>query len=414
MVKPEGLEPLRALLDEIGQDPADNPILPFGRLGGTHFARLLLIEPTAALDGSPLAARLVLMADVDGPLNRFRGRLVDLAGAGLDRLFEHCEGYPPPAARSRLTRLAYLRRGQVGAAAVYVNTIGRTVEQISQEAALRESIQGFLDREYASLSGQSPAEVRQAVQAYVRGQPALRWAGRPGPGSTLFERIGDGLSLVSVPLLLLVLAPLLLIGLPILALLIRWRELHDPAPHLRPDLNRVLQLAALEDHVAHNQFSAIGFVKPERLRVYTARAILFGANWLVRHFFRRADLTGVKTIHFARWVFQDDFRRLLFCSSYDGSLESYMDDFIDKVAWGLNAVFSNGVGYPKTRWLVLDGAKRELEFKDFLRRRQLPTQVWYPAYPQLTALNIENNARIREALWGDLSAEATAEWLRRF
>ena len=136
--------------------------------------------------------------------------------------------------------------------------------------------------------------------------------------------------------------------------------------------------------------------------------------WSCVEGFRRADLTGVKTIHFARWVFQDDYRRLLFCSNYDGSLESYMDDFIDKVAWGLNAVFSNGVGYPRTRWLVLDGAKRELEFKDFLRRRQLPTQVWYQAYPQLTALNIENNARIRAALWAELSESEIAEWLRRF
>ena len=29
-----------------------------------------------------------------------------------------------------------------------------------------------------------------------------------------------------------------------------------------------------------------------------------------------------------------------------------MDDFIDKVAWGLNIVFSNGFGYPRARWLV--------------------------------------------------------------
>jgi hypothetical protein len=35
---------------------------------------------------------------------------------------------------------------------------------------------------------------------------------------------------------------------------------------------------------------------------------------------------------------------MLFASNYDGSLESYMDDFINKVAWGLNLVFSNGVG----------------------------------------------------------------------
>ena len=62
-----------------------------------------------------------------------------------------------------------------------------------------------------------------------------------------------------------------------------------------------------------------------------------------------------------------------------------MDDFINKVAWGLNLVFSNGVGYPRTR--LADQARRahEQKFKYFLRRHQLPTQVWYKAYPGLTA-----------------------------
>ena len=82
----------------------------------------------------------------------------------------------------------------------------------------------------------------------------------------------------------------------------------------------------------------------------------------------------MKTIHFARWVFLDDGRRVFFASNYDGSLESYMDDFIDKIAWGLNIVFSNGVGYPRTRWLVLDGARDELAFKDYLRLHQVPTR----------------------------------------
>ena len=68
----------------------------------------------------------------------------------------------------------------------------------------------------------------------------------------------------------------------------------------------------------------------------------------------------MKTIHFARWVFIDGKRRMFFASNYDGSLESYMDDFIDKVAWGLNLVFSNGVGYPRTSWLVRGGARNEL------------------------------------------------------
>ncbi len=121
----------------------------------------------------------------------------------------------------------------------------------------------------------------------------------------------------------------------------------------------------------------------------------------------------MKTIHFARWVFLDDRRRLIFASNYDGSLESYNDDFVDKVWWGLNPVFSNGVGYPRTSWLFFGGAKQEQQFKDYLRNHQAPTQVWFSAYPDLTALNIENNARLRAGLYGEMSSEETQEWLRR-
>jgi hypothetical protein len=90
-----------------------------------------------------------------------------------------------------------------------------------------------------------------------------------------------------------------------------------------------------------------------------------------------------------------------------------MDDFIDKVAWGLNAVFSNGIGYPRTRWLVLDGASDEQAFKKFLRSYQVPTQLWYSAYDNLTNANIANNAAIRAGLAGPMSAEETERWLRR-
>jgi hypothetical protein len=75
-----------------------------------------------------------------------------------------------------------------------------------------------------------------------------------------------------------------------------------------------------------------------------------------------------------------------------------MDDFINKVGWGLNIIFGNGLGYPRTRWMVLDGAKNELRFKDTNRRHQIPTQVWYKAYPGLTAFDLARNTRIRKGL----------------
>lgn len=70
-----------------------------------------------------------------------------------------------------------------------------------------------------------------------------------------------------------------------------------------------------------------------------------------------SEIDGVHSarvlIHFARWVLLDGGRRVLFASDYDGSQESYMDDFIDRLARGVNLVFSNGLGFPPTWWLIL-------------------------------------------------------------
>ena len=140
--------------------------------------------------------------------------------------------------------------------------------------------------------------------------------------------------------------------------------------------------------------------------------MLYAINYVTRHVFNHGNLAGVKTIHFARWVFLDGKRRVVFASNYDGSLENYMDDFIDKIAWGLNIVFSNGFGYPRTRWLIADGARDELAFKDFLRLHQIPTRVWYSAYGSLTSANIANNERIRAGLHGDAGRDAAQRWLQ--
>ena len=58
-----------------------------------------------------------------------------------------------------------------------------------------------------------------------------------------------------------------------------------------------------------------------------------------------------------------------------------MDDFVNKVAFGLNLSFSHGIGIPKTRWLLWGGARNEGDWKAFLRHHEMPTPVWYKAYP---------------------------------
>ena len=410
-VRPGVAEDLKSLLATMGDGVANASVIDFGALTGVHFARLMVIDEDTDQSGARLPANLVLLSDFDVSAAAHLAELVESAGEGIDRVFAHCEGYPGGEPTSR-ERLDYLERHVVKESARYVNTTGRTARQIRQEAELREAIEAFLDEDGRDWSESDPSEVRRAVRELVERDAALAWARQPAERPGIGARLREKVHLVAVPLLSLPLLPLALLAAPVYALILRRHERADESEHEKPDEERVRELAALEDHVVQNPFTAVGRVKPSLFRRVTLLVILFYLDYAARHIFNRGNLSGVKTIHFARWVFIDDRRRMFFASNYDGSLESYMDDFIDKVAWGLNLVFSNGVGYPRTRWLVFGGARDELAFKNFLRLHQVPTRVWYSAYPELTALNIRQNERIRAGLHGDSDGDAERAWVQ--
>jgi hypothetical protein len=397
---------LDELLKSMGDGVANGSVIDFSKLNGVHYARIVLLEETVDLEGEPLPAQLVFMSDLDISPSRHLRELVNAAGDGIDRVFGHCEGYTPG------DRLGYLRRHVVQEQARYVNTVGRTAEQITQEAQLREAIQRFLDESGDDWPRIEPGVVRARVRELVERTPELAWARRPAEKPGGFAKLRETVHMVAIPLLLLPLAPFALLGAPFYLIALRRREKTDPAPHLKPSEERVSELASLEDHMTQNPFMAVGFVKQGRFRELTLRLVVFAISYVTRHVLNRGNLAGVKTIHFARWVFLDGRRRMFFASSYDGSLESYMDDFIDKISWGLNIVFSNGFGYPRARFLVFGGARDELAFKDFLRRNMARVRVWYAPYGNLTALNIQRNERVRAGLYADLDRDQEFAWVQ--
>jgi hypothetical protein len=218
---------------------------------------------------------------------------------------------------------------------------------------------------------------------------------------------------VAVPVLgALAAAPVLVPLLPLYALLLRWHELHDVVETAPLTVAHERRLAELEDLGPTNQFSAVGFVKPGLLRRVTMEVALRGLDLACRHVFNRGSLVGIKTIHFAHWTKLESGGQFMFASNYDGTVKSYNDDFIDKVWWGTNLVFSNGVGWPRTFLLIWGGLQDEQAFKNYLRRHQIPTQVWYAAYPELSVVNIDNNAKIRAGLFGSQNREEAERWLR--
>lgn len=407
-VDPQREAQLAQVLRTLQDDPAHNDVLPFAALPGCHFGRVLHLPGSLDLDGTPVEPQLMMLSDCDGPAAEHLQQLVDVAGAGLDRLFGHCLDYPR-APTTRAERVAFLRDKALATPANYVHRQGRTVEQIKQEAELRQLLLRFVAEQ--RWSGVPAREVRERIRLHLSGDPTLRWAlASPGGVDALYTA-KNALHFLTLPAGLIALGPLIIPASLLVLGLVRLQELRDRPEHVRPTPEHVRKLAELEDFAAHNGFTAGGFVKPGWVRSAVLRSVIPLIGWGTRHLFTRDSLAGVKSIHFARWIPLDGGRRVVFASNYDGSLESYNNDFIDLVAWGLNLVFSNGFGYPATRWLVFGGASYEQEFKDYLRRHQIPTPVWYSAYPQLTAINVERNAKLRAGLRGTMDESEARQWL---
>jgi len=415
-------DPLRQLLGSMNSRPGvadpQNPLVPFGQFDRLHFARLLILtDPTApdiAVYGvtvPDLPPTLVFFGDCDGSGDTFVRELADRAAPGLRQIFACCEGF---TAGTNL--LDWMRRRRHSPIAAYVNTVGRTVRQIRQEAALYEALAAYLSAPERALAIRQPQELRRDLVAYaalrVRDATLVLSAPEPTP---LGWRLGNIAHAVGGAMLLLLAMPFLLVYLPIFLCKLRRRETTDPEILPRPDAARCAEIARHEDYDTTNPYIVIGCLKPGLFRRWTAIALLSVVDYGGRHLYNRGHLARVKTIHFARWVFVNARKQMFFASNYDGSLESYMDDFINKVGWGLNLLFSNGVGYPRTNWLIEGGSANEQKFEYYIFRHQLPVDVWYKAYPGLTGFDLMRNSLIRDGLSKPaMTDDEVREWLNLF
>ncbi len=454
-----------------------NPLVPFGEFGTLHFARFVIMEDKTLGDFEfwdlPVPetdVSLVFLGDCDGPADDMLAAFAenDRAAKGLRAIFAHCDGFEKSP-----DLLSWMRVNSVAPAANYVNWIGRTVVQVRKEAALRARLQGELAAYVAAHpdAGEDPHHLHQHLRSFAeqhsdlipaRTRTPLGWwlsnalhyailpflLVLPWPimlacssvspfwliwvvppflllalvvfvWLTCVARATFAL-LVALGLMLLpffILFPLLLVwvGVPVALFLVvlRCYEKSEPNVIPPPTLEHDIALARCEDHNITNQYSLMSCVKPSAFRRAMFVVVLWLTNYGSRHIYNRGYLARIQTIHFARWVTIDGNTRAFFYSNYDGSHQAYMDDFINKVGWGLNIVFSHGFGYPRTNWLVMDGAADEQRFKDANRRHQIATQAWYNAYPGLTALDLARNTRVRKGLQrGWMRKAAIRTWLR--
>jgi hypothetical protein len=437
-----GADAVVAILTPIGDHVATNDDVPFAQLAGLHFASFCAV-PLSSGDWY-----LVFEGNVDGTPADFLRELVGRAGPKLREIYGHCLDFPVGDAATDEAVLTYLLAHDIGADTFYVGWAGWSVERIRREKALRDAIEALVESPGFTVPPDADlATFHAAIRDGIAGDPQLRWTSEP-PTRPAVVRYGR-LALVGIlaALVLVVLrlvrraaGPVrsaarrragrslrILVGLLVAtAVRLRTAESDDERRDRQrspgwqaayDEWSRHLgKVRVREDEQVQNHMISVIPIKPGWFRLAVLRTVLWVINLAARLWWNRGELGGIGSIHFARWVIPPDGRDLIFLSNYDGSWESYLDEFIDRASVGLSAVWSNTdneVGFPATRWLVSGGARDEARFKAFARRSMWPTTVWYSAYPSLSVANIRTNMAIRDDLPTSLDPVSDDVWLGR-
>lgn len=435
-------------------------VLDADGVGGTHFASL---HAFASTDGAN--AYLLFEFSADGTSDAALARLLrqDAIGSALRRIFVMASdwndgGELEPYLRSHLVPVGPGYRDNPGL--LFVGAPGLSVGRIRDEHKLAQRITEILGQQHDNVPalsrlGRVRDEIRKDPDLAKALEPAdaeppwsqasdlsaglaaagaaavtylwpvaalvvawgiavgvLRVEAQRGLGTilrTFAEGFADGVCDAGIVAIIAVVATLV-VGFFVL----RAQEARDSTDDRAAEHHLNAEMFERENHLAQNHMISITRRKPGLIRAFTLRAVFSVIGSVAGRLYRPGFLSGIGTIHFARWVTPPKSRDLVFLSNYDASWESYLEDFITRAHAGLTGVWSNTVGFPRTENLIRGGATDGERFKRFARRSMIPTRFWYSAYPDLTVAVIRRNATIRRGLSGAMTEDEAKEWLALF
>jgi hypothetical protein len=161
--------------------------------------------------------------------------------------------------------------------------------------------------------------------------------------------------------------------------------------------------AADADPSGQTSFTVFATVKRgRRLRL---RLLLVATQLFAKYGYPPGNFAEVFTLHSFRWLLVDNDKRIIFQSIFDGSWQNYMGDFIDKIVWALDFIYTNTEGYPPA------GMREVVAFKNWIRAHQPQAEVVYNAYPDETVLQLMRDRQIADTLGTAVDTAAVCEWL---
>jgi hypothetical protein len=418
-IRPGEEQRLRDILRPIGDDikgkkldeAAGRPRIEFLRSRRIHFARFaILADP----DRGPDRTRLLYSANYDGELDDHLAELMAIT-SDMDAIWGRCDAYTGPRDFARFIR-AHAHEPE----AFYIAFRDETVERIQGAIALRRDAETLVDASTGPLttilSRLSPqtewaAGIRRELDTAGRLlADALERLVRALPIVADLFRVVSRCGITNVVLG----TQRVLASLDRYPLFSAWNRLTGnrmpprqspyssvgidncalPAPLVPGDempsgLSHEARPGFREDVVTQNQLTLVTVVKPGH--VDRVRAVMAAIDSFSKRLASPGSLIGISTIHFVKWLVIDDGRRLMMVSDYDGSWEAYIDEFAEMILSGLDAIWETSYGFPP------DGARDLPAFKWFLRSHQVPSEIFFSAYPEETVLNIANDRAFARA-----------------
>jgi hypothetical protein len=421
---------LEKKLKTINDNLSGNDLIVFKNIKGVHFCRFVILPACKDLDDNIIPNQLIYSSNFDDTLDSHIRAIIDSdAKNGFKEIFSLCKNFDTTSTTEKAIK-DFIIQNQKKVHAFYKGYQGLTLDIIEEEQHLNQTIQKFLnDKNNVFDKDAKLSEIKKNIENHVK----QIFPDRKPTEEINLGKINDKLTIFLI--LLRILFPAVcvwfvfyifrfgfygfwgiisLILIAILYLLIL--ECTDKELDITTVKNdgRINKLTLMEDKTVQNQFSHVVLIK----KGYFRRSLQWIALWFLHTNIKYTDnvgnLSGITSIHFARWSMIDEGRRLLFFSNFDGSWENYLSDFVDRAAKGLTLAWSNTIEFPRTMFLVFKGATKENLFKAVVRKNQIETNVWYSAYPTLTVKEIYRNHKIALGIGKKMNNSELKNWLKLF
>ena len=385
---------LRGVLRAMGDDIKGkrlSPALPRPHVNFTssrdiHFARFAILDDP---DRGPGRMRLLYAAVYDGDLKNHLAELISVT-SDMDAIWGSCEGYT--SAEDFANFIAHRLQP---AAAYYVAFRDETVASIQGAIAARHNEQALHDGIALGVPATHPG-FGEILRRIWRVLP-LPWDGARAIVRCGFTNVFQATKKITASLgrylvfrLFNVLTCNRLPPMRSNFSSVSTDNCAAPTPLATgdeiPSVIATLPPGFREDVVSQNQLTLVTAVDPARID--RVRAVMAAIDSFSTRLSPPGSLIGIGTIHFVRWMLIDGGRRLMMVSDYDGSWESYIDEFAEMILSGLDAIWETSFGYPP------DGARDLPAFKRFLRNHQVPSEVFFSAYPEESVLNLLNDTAL--------------------